>query len=34
VTSVLFLAFIAGGLGIVGAALTALGFFAPTAIHL
>lgn len=34
VTSVLFLAFIAGGLGIAGAALTALGFFAPTLIHL
>lgn len=34
VTSVVFLAFIAGGLGIAGAALTALGFFAPTLIHL
>jgi hypothetical protein len=30
----LFLAFIAGGLGVVGAALTALGFFAPTLVHL
>ena len=34
VTSVLFLAFIAGGLGVVGAEFTALGFFAPPAIHL
>ena len=34
VTSVIFLAFIAGGLGLAGAALTALGFFAPTLIHL
>ncbi len=34
VTSVLFLALIAGGLGIVGAGLTVLGFFAPTLIHL
>jgi hypothetical protein len=33
VTSVIALAFVAGGLGIIGAALTALGFFAPTAIH-
>jgi len=34
VTSVLMLAFIAGGLGLVGAALTALGFLAPTLVHL
>jgi hypothetical protein len=34
VTSVLMLAFVAGGLGLIGAALTALGFLAPTAIHL
>lgn len=34
VTSVLWLAFIGGGLGLAGAALTALGFFAPTLIHL
>src|SRR6266446_6909452 len=34
VTSVMLLAFVAGGLGLVGAALTALGFLAPTLIHL
>jgi hypothetical protein len=34
VTSVVFLAFIAGGLGLAGAALTVLGFLAPTLIHL
>ena len=34
VTSVIALAFVAGGLGIIGAALTALGFLAPTLIHL
>jgi Domain of unknown function (DUF4337) len=34
VTSVIALAFVAGGLGLIGAALTALGFLAPTAIHL
>jgi Domain of unknown function (DUF4337) len=34
VTSVLMLAFVAGGLGLIGSALTALGFLAPTAIHL
>lgn len=33
-TSVMALAFAAGGLGVLGAALTALGFFAPTLIHL
>ena len=33
VTSVTFLAFIAGGLGLVGAALTAVGFWAPTLLH-
>lgn len=34
VTSVAFLAFVAGGLGLVGAALTAIGFWAPTLLHL
>jgi hypothetical protein len=34
VTSVVWLAFIAGGLGVLGSALVALGFFAPTLIHL
>ena|SRR6185295_10230107 len=34
VTSVMALAFLGGGLGILGAALMALGFFAPTLIHL
>ena len=34
VTSVMFLAFIAGGLGLIGAALTALAFSAPTLVHL
>lgn len=33
-TSVLMLAVVSGGLGILGAALTALGFFAPTLVHL
>src|SRR5258708_7667232 len=33
-TSVMMLAFVAGGLGLVGAALGALGFLAPTLIHL
>ncbi|MFI5000361.1 MAG: DUF4337 domain-containing protein [Reyranellales bacterium] len=34
VTSVVFLVFVAAGLGLAGAALTALGFLAPTLIHL
>ena len=34
VTSVLWLAFLAGGLGIAGAGLVGLGFLAPTLIHL
>lgn len=34
VTSVLWLAFIAGGLGVLGIALTAIGFLAPGLIHL
>ncbi len=34
VTSVMVLAFVAGGLGIVGAVLTATGFIAPTLLHL
>jgi len=34
VTSVMLLAFVAGGLGLVGAALGALGFLAPTLVHL
>jgi Domain of unknown function (DUF4337) len=34
VTSVMWLAFIAVGLGVVGAAMTLLGFFAPTLVHL
>jgi hypothetical protein len=34
ITSVIWLAFLSGGLGIVGAGLTFLGFFAPTLIHL
>jgi len=34
VTSVMMLAFVAGGLGLIGAALSALGFLAPTLIHL
>lgn len=34
VTSVVWLAFLAAGLGIAGTALTGLGFFAPTLIHL
>jgi hypothetical protein len=33
VTSVMLLAFVAGGLGVVGAALVALGFLAPTLVH-
>jgi hypothetical protein len=33
-TSVMWLAWIAGGLGVVGAAFTFLGFFEPTLIHL
>ena len=34
VTSVIWLAFLAAGLGIAGAILTGLGYFAPTLIHL
>lgn len=34
VTSVMVLAFVAGGLGLVGAFLTAAGFIAPTLLHL
>jgi hypothetical protein len=34
VTTVIWLAFLATGLGIVGAGLTVLGFFAPTLVHL
>jgi len=34
VTSVMALAFLGGGLGVLGAALMALGFFAPTLLHL
>jgi hypothetical protein len=34
VTSVMWLAFMAGGLGIAGAVLAGLGFFAPTLLHL
>ncbi len=34
VTSVMWLAFVGAGLGAVGALLTALGFFAPTLVHL
>jgi hypothetical protein len=34
VTSVMWLAFVAGGLGIVGAVLVGLGFLAPTLVHL
>jgi hypothetical protein len=34
VTSVTLLAFVAGGLGLVRAALTAIGFWAPTPFHL
>jgi hypothetical protein len=33
-TAVAWLAFIAGGLGLVGAAFTFMGFFAPTLVHL
>ncbi|MBS0548450.1 MAG: DUF4337 family protein, partial [Proteobacteria bacterium] len=34
VTSVMLLAFAAGGLGLAGAALAGLGFFAPHLLHL
>ena len=34
VTSVMFLAYAAGGLGLAGAVLTVAGFFAPTLLHL